>query len=66
MSLGPPERSAGIAEPSREKFADGSALVTYADGSVLIAERAFARVAVFHESRLVNYNYLRPTERGQA
>jgi len=40
----------------REQFADGSALVTYPDGSVLILESDLARELVFQESRPVNYN----------
>lgn len=43
-------------EVKREEFADGSALVTYPDGSMLIVESKLARESVFQESRPVNYN----------
>lgn len=46
----------GNAEASREEFADGSALVTYPDGSVLILESELAKAAVMGEGRPVNYN----------
>ncbi len=44
MRLYPQVRSEGNAEASREQFADGSALVTYPDGSMLILESDLARV----------------------
>ena len=40
----------------REEFPDGSALVTYPDGTVLIVESELARAAVMGEGRAVNYN----------
>jgi hypothetical protein len=43
-------------EPNRKQFADGSALVTYPDGSVLIVESALAKVSELHESHAVNYS----------
>jgi hypothetical protein len=43
-------------EVKREEFADGSALVTHHDGSMLIVESKLARESVFRESRPVNYD----------
>jgi hypothetical protein len=42
MSRYPHDRSEGNAEASREQFADGSALVTYPNGSVLFLESNLA------------------------
>ena len=56
MSRDPQKCREGSAEPRREEFADGSALVTYPDGTMLIVESALARVAVFREGTPVNYN----------
>ena len=42
MSRHPQGRSEGNAEVRREKFADGSALVTFPNGSVLIRESNLA------------------------
>lgn len=39
----------------REEFLDGSALVTYPDGSQLILESSLARVSILGERRAVNY-----------
>ena len=39
----------------REEFPDGSALVTYPDGSQLILESSLARASVIGEHRAVNY-----------
>jgi hypothetical protein len=50
------DRSDGKAEASREQFTDGSALVTYRDGSMLNLESDLARESVLRESRPVNYN----------
>jgi len=41
---------------TREEFAAGSALVTSADGSMLIVERALAQSGVLREGGPVNYN----------
>ena len=43
-------------EVKREEFADGSALLTYSDGSQLILESNLAKQAVAREGRAVNYN----------
>ena len=43
-------------ELRREQFSDGSAIVTYADGSALIMESKLARTSVMREGRPVNYN----------
>jgi len=47
-------------EIRREEFTDGSAIVTYADGSMLVLESNLARGPVLAEphllSRRVNYN----------
>jgi hypothetical protein len=47
---------AGKAESTRVEFADGSALVTYTDGSQLILESRLARQAALREGRGVSYN----------
>jgi len=43
-------------EAGREEFPDGSALVTYSDGSALIVESTLARESVLREGSPVNYN----------
>lgn len=43
-------------EATREDFADGSAVVTYPDGSMLIVETKLAKVSALREGRPVNYN----------
>jgi len=43
-------------ELQREEFPDGSAIVTYADGSTLIIEGNLARTSAMREGRAVNYN----------
>ena len=40
----------------REDFADGSALLTYKDGSQLILETDLAKNQVINENRKVDYN----------
>ena len=40
----------------REQFGDGSTLVTYPDGSVVILESDLAKLAVMRAGRPVNYN----------
>ena len=42
-------------ELQREEFPDGSALVTYADGSMLIIETKLAKQAVMRERTAVSY-----------
>jgi len=49
-------KQAKTQKPNREEFADGSALVTYPVGSMLILESDLARGAVLEESRPVNCN----------
>jgi hypothetical protein len=49
-------QSQGKTELKREGFADGTALVTYADGSQLILESRLARHVALREARAVNYN----------
>jgi len=41
---------------TRDQFPDGSALITYPDGSMLILESNLAKESVWHESKPVNYN----------
>jgi hypothetical protein len=43
-------------ETTREEFPDGSALVTYQDGSVLILESKLAKGCALREGRRANYN----------
>jgi len=43
-------------EGTREEFPDGSALVTYPDGSVLILESELAKVSGLRDGSPVNYN----------
>jgi hypothetical protein len=43
-------------EVSHERFADGSALVTYDDGGMLILESDLARESLLREARPANYN----------
>jgi hypothetical protein len=43
-------------EGTREDFPDGSALVTYPDGSVLVLENALAKVSVLRAGRRVKYS----------
>jgi len=50
----------------RQEFPDGSAIVTYADGGILIVETELAREAVLQDSRSVNYNDPPPRHPGQA
>jgi hypothetical protein len=42
--------------PRREQFPDGSALVTYADGTMLIVESTLAKATPLREGRPVNYH----------
>jgi hypothetical protein len=51
MSTGPNRK-----EVRREQFSDGSALVTYQDGSMLILESNLAKEGIAGERRSVNYN----------
>ena len=50
----------------REQFPDGSALITYPDGSMLILESDLAKELVWHESRPVNYNDPLPPPAGES
>ena len=43
-------------EAHRERFRDGSVLVTYPDGSMLILESDLAKDAVLGEPRPANYD----------
>lgn len=43
-------------ETIREQFADGSALVTCQDGSVLLLESNLAKVSEFREIHAISYN----------
>ena len=43
-------------EGTREDFPDGSALITYQDGGILILESDLAKESVGCESRPLNYN----------
>jgi len=56
MSRHPKHQNDEDPKVMREQFPDGSALITYPDGSVLILESDLAKEAVWHESRPVNYN----------
>ena len=49
-------RHAKQTTPQREDFPDGSALVTYPGGSMLILESKFSKVAVVRENKSANYN----------
>ena len=49
-------RTPAARDAKREEFADGSALVTYADGGMLIVETDLCRDAVLQDSRAVSYN----------
>ena len=44
-----------IVEATREQFPDGSALITYPDGGMLILESDLAKESVGRESSPVNY-----------
>ncbi len=48
-----PPKKPGV---KREEFADGSALVTYKDGSQLILESNLAKGVPLREGRAANYN----------
>jgi hypothetical protein len=50
-------------EASREQFTDGSALVTYQDGSVLLLESSLAKVSNLQETRSITYNDPPPAAR---
>ena len=43
-------------EAKREEFPDGSALVTYQDGSILLVESNLAKESVLRDTRPVNYS----------
>ncbi len=48
--------NANRSEAQREEFPDGSAIVTYVDGSMLIVESKSAKATVLSESRSVTYD----------
>ena len=56
MSRYPQQHHQANAKPRRKRFADGSALVTYRHGSVLILESKLAKESALRESQPVNYN----------
>ena len=43
-------------EARREEFPDGSALVTYQDGSMLIVESKLAKGSALRETRVLSYD----------
>ena len=49
MSDYPRQPNQAKAKPRRQRFADGSAVVTYGDGSVLILESVLAKLGVLGE-----------------
>ena len=57
MMTRPPPRTGKLeARPRRQRFADGSAVVTYRGGSVLILECALAKPVVLRERGPVIYS----------
>jgi len=46
----------GSGSAVREEFADGSAVITYANGTMLILESRLSKACVVQEGRAVNYN----------
>ena len=52
--------------PEREEFPDGSALVTFPDGSMLIEETKLAKSMALRQSRPANYDEPPPPPAGQA
>jgi hypothetical protein len=63
MSRYPQQHHQANTKPRRKRFADGSALVTYRDGSVLILESKLATESALRESQPVNYNDPPPPRR---
>jgi hypothetical protein len=51
-------------ETRREEFRDGSAVLTYPDGSVAIIESRLAKESVLRDTRPVNYNAPAPPPPG--
>ncbi len=43
------------AKPRRKQFADGSAIITYPDGTRAILESSLAKPAALHQENPVNY-----------
>ncbi|MGD1090171.1 MAG: hypothetical protein ABR955_15815 [Verrucomicrobiota bacterium] len=56
MSRYPQQYNQANMKPRRKRFADGSAVVTYPDGSRLILESALAKSAVLCEGGPVSYS----------
>ncbi len=56
MSRYPQQNNQVNVKPKRKRFADGSAVVTYPDGSQLILESALAKSVVLRAGGPVNYN----------
>ena len=52
-------------EAHREQFADGSTVVTYEDGSMLIVESKLAKHALLGETRSAGYNDPPPRPPGE-
>ena len=58
------------AKPRRKQFADGSAIITYPDGTRAILECSLAKPAALHQENAVNYRKghgrrsNQPSERG--
>jgi hypothetical protein len=52
-------------EPCREEFPDGSALITYQDGSLLILESSLARTTMLREGKSVSYSEPPPPPAGE-
>jgi hypothetical protein len=51
--------------PGREELPDGSALVTFPDGSMLIVESKLAKSMALRQSRPANYDEPPPPPPGQ-
>jgi hypothetical protein len=56
MSRRPKHQRQEKPEVTREQFPDGSALITYPDGGMLILESDLAKESVVREIRPANYN----------
>lgn len=52
----PQQHNQANAKPGKKRFADGSVVLPYPDGSQLILESALAGSAVLCEARPVGYN----------
>jgi len=57
MMSRPPQRTSKTeARPRRQRFADGSALVTFPDGSMLILESKLSKSMALRQNFLANYD----------